>query len=640
MPDPEITQKIHVTYRLQYLKDVVLARVLDDPTFNVLNSLIFFNQVDIVQHIQSNQEFLKQLVAVISSSESEARKRRDGVLFIQQCCAIAKGIQVATRSSLYSNLIACGLFSVISFALQHPDAAIRVAGTDVLVAMIDHDALMIRAHINKAVNEKVKPMTDTLIDLFLVETDLGVKSQIADAMKVLLDTNPPPGPGQDRPMNEGSMFKGGFRPSPAHNAQNDQFLENFYSTSAKPLFKPLADLISRKSLENVSVQEVSLFSHLVEILGFLVRQTSTSANTQRSQYFILAEGLSARVAQLLTCPEKHLKLSAVKYFRICLGQNNEFYIRQIISHRLLEPILTLIEATAPRDNLLNSACLELFEFVRRENVRPVVIHLVESYRDRLVKTDYVDTFHGLILRHKELMNPPPPPRLAPDAESSFMTTDSDTPNARQTTANGASRWQGLKDQERVEDKWLNTSDNDSSEDELSKDDKTQSPTTARVNGVSRPPSRPLVDYEDDDDSDSSEASVLQTDKPSEDHESPATSPSGKETPPSRPASALSEKRRRDEDDDELAKVPIGVKRRNSVTAMGARLHWDRETAEQQQGKDTSNDHTRAPSRYSTRKTKAAAKAAASNSVQKTANITLGSNAPKKHEQMGEEKPGS
>ena len=48
MPSPEVTQKIHTTYRLQYLKDVVLARVLDDPTFNVLNSLIFFNQVDIV----------------------------------------------------------------------------------------------------------------------------------------------------------------------------------------------------------------------------------------------------------------------------------------------------------------------------------------------------------------------------------------------------------------------------------------------------------------------------------------------------------------------------------------------------------------------------------------------------------------
>lgn len=35
--DPIIRKKIRCTWRLQYLKDVVLARILDDPTFSVLN---------------------------------------------------------------------------------------------------------------------------------------------------------------------------------------------------------------------------------------------------------------------------------------------------------------------------------------------------------------------------------------------------------------------------------------------------------------------------------------------------------------------------------------------------------------------------------------------------------------------------
>lgn len=55
--DEGIKRKIHSTYRLQYLKDVVLARILDDPTFSVLNSLIFFHQVDIVGHLQTNLSF-------------------------------------------------------------------------------------------------------------------------------------------------------------------------------------------------------------------------------------------------------------------------------------------------------------------------------------------------------------------------------------------------------------------------------------------------------------------------------------------------------------------------------------------------------------------------------------------------------
>lgn len=57
-------------------------------------------------------------------------------------------------------------------------------------------------------------------------------------------------------------------------------------------------------MSDLSIQEVSLYAHLVEVLCFFIRQHS-----YRSKYFILSEGLAARVGQLMSCPEKHLKLS-------------------------------------------------------------------------------------------------------------------------------------------------------------------------------------------------------------------------------------------------------------------------------------------------------------------------------------------
>lgn len=60
-------------------------------------------------------------------------------------------------------------------------------------------------------------------------------------------------------------------------------------------------------VHDLSFQEVSLLIHLVEILMFLTRQ-----HLFRSKYFIFSEGLAARIAQLLTCPQKHLKLSKSK----------------------------------------------------------------------------------------------------------------------------------------------------------------------------------------------------------------------------------------------------------------------------------------------------------------------------------------
>lgn len=67
--DPIIQRKIHHTYRLQFLKDVVLARALDDSTFNVLNSCIIFNQIDIIAHIQQDQSFLKEIVRLFVDEE-------------------------------------------------------------------------------------------------------------------------------------------------------------------------------------------------------------------------------------------------------------------------------------------------------------------------------------------------------------------------------------------------------------------------------------------------------------------------------------------------------------------------------------------------------------------------------------------
>jgi protein phosphatase 4 regulatory subunit 3 len=284
----------------------VLARILDDPTFSVLNSLIYFNQIDIIQHLQNHVDFFRKIFALFSQANTDEQKKKDGVLFIQTVCAIAKTLQAQARAQLYQNLMNCGLLTVITFALRHSDASVRVAGTDILVALIDHDSMMVRGQIFKAINEKTKPLTDILIELLLVEVDLGVKSQMADAIKVLLDPNIN-GNGFEnmigRPNSE-YLAKMGRNPGNAATSQTDTFIQSFYDESAKKLFQPLQDLEKRESMDNFSIQDVNLYTYLVEILSFFVRQHS-----YRSKQFILIEQLPARVAQLMYCPEKHLKLS-------------------------------------------------------------------------------------------------------------------------------------------------------------------------------------------------------------------------------------------------------------------------------------------------------------------------------------------
>lgn len=269
--DPNITKKIHATWRLTYLKDVVLARILDDPTFGVLNSLIFFNQVDIISHLQSNPHYLEELFGIIDSPDASLKRKKDAVGFIQACCAIAKSLQAPPRANLYNNFVNHGLLKVITFAVLSSESSIRVAGTDILVAMIDHDPAMVRSYIFKTISENRRPLTETLIELLLVETDLGVKAQAADAIKVLLEPQPlPPNQAQAQAQvqaqaqaqaqahaqdamarqQNGGEFQSKLRAMPTTNIQTESFIQHFYEHSANKLFKPLKDLEKRDTCKN------------------------------------------------------------------------------------------------------------------------------------------------------------------------------------------------------------------------------------------------------------------------------------------------------------------------------------------------------------------------------------------------------
>ncbi|KAM0716561.1 hypothetical protein Q7P37_008006 [Cladosporium fusiforme] len=576
----EIRRKIHYTYRLLYLKDVVLARILDDPTFSVLNSLIFFHQVDIVNFLQSNDKFLRELFAI---SLRMSRMPR-------------------SRAHLYNNFIQFGLFAVVMFALRHHDASVRVAGTDILVSLIDHDPHMVRMQIFTAIKEKTTPLTDTLIELLLVEVDLGVKSQMADAIKILLD--PSTTQAQLDMMNRaqnGDFVQKQRGPGP-HNTiapQTDAFISNFYEDSAKRLFQPLKDLEHKSSMLGLSVQELSLYTHLVEVLCFFVRQ-----HTYKSKLFILAENLHSRVAQLLACPQKHMKLMALKWFRVCIGLQDEFHNRQLIQHRLFEPILNIVYETMPRDNLLNSACLELFEYIKRENIKQLIVHLVDHYRERLVGITYVNTFQQLIQKYEQLQTPYPQ-----NGEESF-TTQEGTP---QRTINGQP-YNGLRESDADEEAYFNGDDDMDGED----DDESGLPTAAKVNlpnGAS--PLRPLVSYPDDEedtmdilasspdpqkDKKSSSSDPTSTDAAAEGTEidSPQEPTRGRDRKPvamdgspgqRSPSESAAPKRRREDDDedDELGKLMSGnsgVKRRNSSAASVSTRLGDTMISDQPNGGPT------------------------------------------------------
>jgi protein phosphatase-4 regulatory subunit 3 len=223
--------------------------------------------------------------------------------------------------------------------------------------------------------------------------------------------------------------------------------------------------------------------------------------------------------------------------------------------------LKILYDTMPRDNLLNSACLELFEFIRRENIKMIVQHLVETYREKLQAITYVDTFHNLILKYEQNHEPVTTQEL----DNSFTSVDSDTPARHAAAVNGGKWGQGLKEVDPDEETYFNTSD----------DEDEHLPGTGKLimNGAS--PVRPLVNYPDDD-ADDDDMDMLTADMPASAHkmstaaQTPDESTSPKSASAGSPPERISEKRRREEDEEDELLTSIstsaGPKRRASTSS--------------------------------------------------------------------------
>ncbi|KAG0005619.1 Platinum sensitivity protein [Modicella reniformis] len=281
----DIEQKIHQAYRLHFLRDTVLARVVDESLSSILGSLIFFLNMDIVTHISSQAEdFLRQLLGILENESEALERKRDVVLFVQQFCAMGKTTQLVIRLGLY----------------------------------------------RQAEEKPQKQLMGIILDQFLQEEEMGIKLQYAEVIRTLLNTNT---------TQNDSLIPAALEPMPNLDPDADKFLELFYGPGpyVEKFMSPLIDL---------------------------------------------SEG-------------------ALRFFRTCIGLNDEFYHRYLIKQGIFQHIVDTLLSTNNKNNLLNSACIEFFDFIRNENIKSLISHIVPLYGDKLKKIEYVNTFKGLVRRYEQ-----------------------------------------------------------------------------------------------------------------------------------------------------------------------------------------------------------------------------------------------
>ncbi|XP_071940253.1 uncharacterized protein [Coffea arabica] len=99
--DPVVLSKIHQTYRVGYVKDVILPRVLDEATVASLNSIIHSNNATVVSLLKDDNTFIQELFARLKSSSTSAESKKNLVLFLHEFCSLSKSLQMVHQLRLY-----------------------------------------------------------------------------------------------------------------------------------------------------------------------------------------------------------------------------------------------------------------------------------------------------------------------------------------------------------------------------------------------------------------------------------------------------------------------------------------------------------------------------------------------------------
>ncbi|KAG0581095.1 hypothetical protein KC19_4G224600 [Ceratodon purpureus] len=390
--DPAILSKIHLTYRIGYIKDVILPRVLDDATFSTINSIMLFNNVSVVTALQNDSAFLSELFSRLRSPETPERNRRDLVSFIQEFCNLSKHLQPVVRSQLFSTLIKEGLFDIVKNLLKDADEGIRLSGCDILIVFLNHDPSLLRTFL---VHQPSHTLFSELVEGMLTPSEGGLQAQLLEIMRMLLDSET-----MDTPPVEKSLF-----------------LEIFYERYMDQMVQLLTDgcppdLGSTEPPNDSSIDAGKRMKRTVspEILGNICELMCFCVQHHRFRikYYVMRNHVVEKVLKLIRRKEKYLVVAAVRFLRTCVALKDEFYFRYIVKHNLFEPIIGAFVANGNRYNLLNSAILELIDFIRKEGIKTLIIHLIEKYSSKLEAIDYVDTFRALKLKYEQLSEGPPP----------------------------------------------------------------------------------------------------------------------------------------------------------------------------------------------------------------------------------------
>jgi len=375
--DESFEKKVHQTFRLTYLKDVVFPRLLEEQVLGTMGTMIFMNSVQLVTHFFTSK-LTENLFIKMRSPELPSSALSDCLKLIIELCGYSTSLEARNRFLFYKSLVMNGLFEVIQLSLSNTEFEVRKSSAVLLLNTIDFDPSILRLFLIEK-SQSGNHLFKAIVETFVSETHYVTMTLLYEVLRGSLDT----------------LHIGPDEAALTTIVDINQKLEDeklqvitiFYQEFGLFLFSPL--FVEPPEIH--SPVETFLKSSLCDLLA-----TFIDHQPQQSKLFILKHNIIPKIFILLKATEKNLKLGPIRVLRRIISSTNKFYHNYIIENNLFAPIIDVFLENGDKYNALNSSILDLFHYIGiNKSCRPLVKYFVENFYDKVKDITYVQTFKNL-----------------------------------------------------------------------------------------------------------------------------------------------------------------------------------------------------------------------------------------------------
>ncbi|ORE02507.1 hypothetical protein BCV72DRAFT_265136 [Rhizopus microsporus var. microsporus] len=427
----QLTKEINDVFRLRYLITVLSNQESGPDVEQFITSvteLIKRKNKRILLLVQHDEPLVNDVVRAITDGDLARKKESFG--FIYGLFDMGKTLDITDRQEFYKAFAHNGLIDIFRsiFATEAED--MKRKSLIMLDTLVQIDPATVRTQIVEQFHqENGKTFMDFLIEG--ANSDFELRDSIFNSIRLLTEVN----------MNS---------------SDQEEFLTMMYGDYMKQLYKFMVTMKSDDFKVNdigcfvFSRDQADLTIKLMDLLIILLK-----IHGFRLKYFLLTNDLFPKIMLLCRANHLSLQLCPVRFLRICFDLRDEFFYTHFLKNEVFEPIVGIAAQNSAKDNLVSSACLAMFESIRKANNKQILQHLLANFRPSLESFRIEQTTVGdkLVQQLSTLTADAPKEEEKAAAGPVSDTVESPAP---------ATAWSSM---DQVEEDYFNTSDEDEEEEQ-------------------------------------------------------------------------------------------------------------------------------------------------------------------------------